>query len=593
MGAKVVDFDVAWTAHPEIIAIAGLSSTYEAVTGNLQPIWTALDGHPWSGFSWALNDQRVHAASSSAFSVPVTFGGSTGPVQMPDYSAKIPQQIHKYADSFFTDFYYRLWVNPKTVDFGAFTSNTTVSFDVWNAFPNTNSITSFSNLPDGVTAGATFPLDIGSLNTVTIPVTASTEGEATFDQQAVLVFAQGTAVRVQMTGVRAVVWPFAANWRNNIEVTYTYKTDIISSRSGREQRRALRRTPRRNFMWTVTAFRDTSAALKRVINSSQDKKIFWADETEPCTLVSDSSDNIVTLDRAPTWYPVNRSVIVQDAAGNRTVRAVLGVSGKTLTLKPSTVTFLPAGTTIFPALIGYMNQKVTLRAVSDNTLEGQVSVEIDPGSEQVLPISATPKWTFDNIPVFAFRPNWKTAPEIEFTRDVQFVDFERGRRAIFRPVSYTQEARKMNFTAFSKAQVQELLDEFLRAKGRARSIWVPSLENDVLPAQASPLNSATITVAGKGFYDAYATDATKRAICIELLDGSFQFNVITSITYNGANSIVNLRDPLQTEVSTLTVSRVSFMHLARFASDEVTLSWETDSVASMTLTLISLEDTHV
>lgn len=61
------------------------------------------------------------------------------------------------------------------------------------------------------------------------------------------------------------VWPLRPNWRGSYAVTYQFATDILITRSGREQRRALRDAPRQQIKFTVTAAQDRFRALMRTL----------------------------------------------------------------------------------------------------------------------------------------------------------------------------------------------------------------------------------------------------------------------------------------------------------------------------------------
>jgi len=68
------------------------------------------------------------------------------------------------------------------------------------------------------------------------------------------------------------MWPFKHNWNASYVVTYSFKTEVLTSRSGREQRRALRFESRRTIQTTLLS----APGLQR-----QADAWLWGQQAEP------------------------------------------------------------------------------------------------------------------------------------------------------------------------------------------------------------------------------------------------------------------------------------------------------------------------
>ncbi len=92
------------------------------------------------------------------------------------------------------------------------------------------------------------------------------------------------------------------NWRQPVQVTVAFRTDIVTSRSGREQRRALRSTPRRTVAYTTTVGGDDRRRLVNLLAAQQPDLLTLADPTRPGVLLTGRLTASVTAS-----HPVSRA----------------------------------------------------------------------------------------------------------------------------------------------------------------------------------------------------------------------------------------------------------------------------------------------
>src|SRR5690606_33643845 len=76
-------------------------------------------------------------------------------------------------------------------------------------------------------------------------------------------------VELHVTGTRAELWVLPPNWSQRYEESYEFLTDIFTSRSGKEQRRALRNTPRKSVSFQAMAYDNELRWFNRMMAGHQ------------------------------------------------------------------------------------------------------------------------------------------------------------------------------------------------------------------------------------------------------------------------------------------------------------------------------------
>ena len=91
------------------------------------------------------------------------------------------------------------------------------------------------------------------------------------------------------------------NWKTPVQVTVSYRTDIVTSRSGKEQRRALRASPRRSLSFGVTVAGDDRREFVTLLTRQQAAPLTIADPTRDVMLAGRLGASITAS------HPVSRA----------------------------------------------------------------------------------------------------------------------------------------------------------------------------------------------------------------------------------------------------------------------------------------------
>lgn len=387
-----------------------------------------------------------------------------------------------------------------------------------------------------------------------------------------------------------VLWPLVPNWLSGLKETYEFRTEILTSRSGKEQRRALRTTPRRKFDYTSAATDDALHALEGLLARNQEKLVYGADFVRGVRTTSalPASANTVSLGSVPPWLIVGATVSLSHGRDTR-LFTVASVSGATVTFgTPSPISF-PTASLLARVIEGYVNADLATTRLTDSVATIDTTFEPNPATEPVDEGSLSPEHWFDGREVLTIRPNWSRAPSITYAHDIETVDYGRGRIARFSPVPFGTTTRQATYLARSVGEADAMRQFFARMKGRRGEFYMPSWTDDMTLAATTPALSGEMRIVGRQLFDDYADDTARRSILVSLKDGLTIALKFGAVTLDGTTSVLHLTETYPFDIDPADVKMISWMALSRFASDTLTVEWLTDGVAQFVVSVTSLE----
>lgn len=520
------------------------------------------------------------------FSAPSIAGPLTGAQPI---SIRSVDQTGARASTFLNDWYNRIHVLPRSIDFGAITAGAERTAILWNAYLSPSELDAVTQVGTeglhltGPAAGVT----LAALEYATYTVFPDEAGPATISAEYVFTFdGRPDTVPLGVIGRRARLWPFPPNWRNSVDMDLDYKTDIVTARSGREQRRALRKSARRSFNYTVTLNLNDQRKLHRMMTQWQARPWLLPDPVRSVTMVEAAAIGATNLhvDRVPVWLRAPQSVILGDDVAN----AVLDVTGDVVTLNSALTVALPAGTTLRPGLAGNLSPSIKVTHPSSASAEFKIDFSVDPGSE-VEDAGGPSMWIQGGREVFIRQPNWADAVESEFVWPSETIDYGFGRTATFIPQTFGTMIRRASFVRQGAEDVEDIEQFFSRQRGQAGEFMAPTWINDLPPVAGLVEGTNFIRVAGTEVAAAYADDATYRAVAVIMDDGRRIFREVISISEDAGESVLYLDRNWLGDLPLADIDMISWLPVMRMAVDQLTIEWVTNTVAQVSLGMRSLE----
>lgn len=388
------------------------------------------------------------------------------------------------------------------------------------------------------------------------------------------------------------------NWKAEYRVTRTYKTEVIVSRGGKEQRRAMRRTPRKTVEFTSHFTSDDARRFDAFMIYHQGFPFYVPDLVQWTRTTTDLSGGglTVTLEKVPDWVQLGVVAILASppmvGVEPRMAAVVVDkISGNTIDLKAQTSDGqpYPAGSRFHFAMYCYFSSEQGSRRLTSTVAEIGFSLEVVPGSEPPPWHPPQPDFLWYGQEVMPLRPNWAKPIDGTFTSPVEKIDYGQGLMNVFNPVQFNGRTFKFAYVGRNIEQVDQMLAFFERMKGRQGVFWSPTWQADmVLDPRTVP--GKIIYVKGTEIADYMAQDSVHRHISVQSrADRSISFHHIEGIARadDHTTGIVLTEAVDQTWINN--AGQISWLLLCRLVTDVLTTSYLTDTVAQFELTVMSLQ----
>lgn len=504
--------------------------------------------------------------------------------------------------SYFNDYYNRIYFLPARLDFGSITQDTPLTLVVWNAFLTPSlfqGLTLINASGVEVAGGVAAPYTFKPLESATFVFTASPNGPPDLAGSALwdfeTAYGDGDNYTIELAGRRAKINPLYVNWQSQYAVEYQFKTDIFTSRTGKEQRRALRQTPRKVFDYLSTPYRELFRAFQDLLASWHNNVVIMAELPRQVVLVEPLMVEDMTAEIAPNnadWLVPGMPVIVAhgDLYESRNIESV---AGTTVTFTGPGLGDWPTGAKLHPAVSGRVSGSLTGRHLTSNVATVQVQFEVTPASEIVLPLP-NPPIVFNGRELFDTKFNWLHEVDVNYESEREVVDYTFGRVLIATPFPFSSVMRKVTFLGKNYDEAKLLLDFFCRCRGQRGEFYMPTWEQDIIIYQTVLANSPDMRIRGTDFYTAYKDSTVYKAVMVRLKNGTVFYRRVQSVVLRdddiGVDSVIICTETFPVSFTPDDILMISWMPVWRHATDTLTIVWETHSVAQVEMTFKVLED---
>lgn len=393
-----------------------------------------------------------------------------------------------------------------------------------------------------------------------------------------------------MVDITAPLLDFPVNWDSSYRISYEYKTDMITSRSGREQRRALRTSPRKTIEYQSLITNTELQRFNRLFTSSHYRVINTPEfsrstfTTVPMTSGADS----VTLSTVPPWL-VPGTVIALHYERRIELHSVTDVIGSDISFDEPTATSWPPGTKIHPVVHGNLARQIKVPHSTNTTAAAAIGFDVEPASEVIIAPAAA-SVMFKGREVFLTKPNWISEINWTFEHDIETVDYGRGRVARFLPIDFETKLFEANYLARTAVEAGDLLSFFERQLGQVGEFYMPTWTNDMALSLPAFAGASTMRIKGLNVAQVYEDHPVYRSIAVFLRDGRRTFGRISDFLEFGGDSLLVMEDAWPFQIDPANVLMICWMPVWRSATDTLTIEWITDAVAQTKLSLKTLED---
>ncbi len=485
------------------------------------------------------------------------------------------------------DLYGRIILNPILLAFGNVLQQQSRTVELWNAFfvPKTLNVineTGTFGLNLIRPAGApTEPAVYQALQSRIYTVQAEEVGPAVINAQYDFDFAPDFSPTLTVTGARVIAFPYC--FEKPFRETLEFKTDVMKTEIGNEQRVSSRKIPRQLFrmQYLLTDENERQRALNAIFGHQgrifavplfqwhrpllvdaaiTDTTIFVDTANADFRESTIDKQRLIILWRSPTDFE-----IAQVAVGGL---ATPGQIDLELPLDQAHT----AGTDVVPLTFSLSKDPFQYEETQNNiiTLDAQW---LSNDFEDLSDLSSLP--TLDGIPILADPNLIDTTLAQGFNADYDLFDTVGGPFQAFRNRTVPETQTFRGFEVAGDAAAWTLRQILYGLKGRQKSFWMPTFRNDftvVVPIGAADLN---ITFEENDFHR-FAEDGPDPwgGFYLELVDGTQFFREIVGTTApSGGQESITLGASLGQAVTLAEIRISGLLVRSRFDQDRIAIEW--------------------
>lgn len=389
------------------------------------------------------------------------------------------------------------------------------------------------------------------------------------------------------------VLPVSPNWAKGIVERISYLTEVLSSEKGVEQRRSLRKWPRRQFELEYVRDAENRTRLDTFFtNIARREFLFplWHEQFRPTAGIPAGTVycSFPSGTLALREFQPNDVVLISNGDPNQyELSVVLSTdhASDTITFKSPVVGDWAPGSKLVPLRKALVINKATQAAPTDNVgiFRAQIDL-VDPDDR------FTPSWGYC-VPLWRFKVQRSDQLDIGYSTVDYQVDNETGPLAFYDTSKDSTVDTRFSSIAFGRETLVALRQFFAAARGRAKRFWFPSFTSDLILASDIE-GSDHIDVNPNGVADyVYSVRSARKFIGIFFDDGSPTiYREVRSVGVIGEGRPTAERIYLTKDVPPITkslVTRIQFVVPSRFDQDRFELQHLVDSGGAVRVNLVT------
>ena len=418
---------------------------------------------------------------------------------------------------------------------------------------------------------------------------------------------------VPIDGENALFLKALPNWNRSVEKTWEYKTDLFASQSGNEQRRALRSSARSSFSYSVSYAREDFRTFMQEMAGWQRRLFLVPDPVRNVPFIQAMSPGVNTtlIAVVPAWLRPGTRVALE-YKGTFAYRRLLDVQGSQLVFDSIDGSMWPTGTKMHPLHEARLLSGVPSKSQTSTVAEATLDFSVEPLSDNNR-VLGQPDGFFDGQEIFLKRPNWASPVDIEFSADLDVLDYDRGARFVADTTNFSARLQKLLFLNRDQDEADQVEAFFHRMKGRRGGFYLPSWTKDMQPVLDAEVGTQALLFDEAALEQMLSNDPAHRRLILVTRNGEYFPNEIENIlmveggygmnyglSYGqriddlGLSSnrlvLITLRDPWPRTILKSEIVYCSWLMAVRFASDMLTFTYETDEVSQFQLSVQQIKD---
>ncbi|MGH9746527.1 MAG: hypothetical protein ACRD59_10525 [Candidatus Acidiferrales bacterium] len=486
-------------------------------------------------------------------------------------------------------------VIPRTKALGFVLTATQFPVEVWNAFRDLDqTLISITITGEGgltLTDPYGEPLVFAAFDSRIYQATIPSFGAAQIDQDVAFAFVSGIlGADMQVTGSRITLFSIAPDWNEGMEETLEYLTDILRAYSDNEQRRALRQLPRRAMRYRALTLNARDAAgMESLVWGWQNQPygVPWWPDAQPLLSDLPAGSFNIPVDTADRMFAVGGLLAIWIDEFTFEALSIASVSAHSVAVTSPTQFDWTGGpaTRVIPVFLCRLPAAVDVSRHSSEI--DQIDVNFIGEAGQPAPAPTTSPTQFKGFDVLEMAPNWAQAPlKRSYRRSMVTIDPKVGPIEVIDKGGSALVGQEFPWWLDTHPNITAFRAFILRRFGQLSPFWIPTWDQDLVLFQDVLSTDTGIRIKSEFYTRFFFPTPARRFIAFIPIDGSGNvYRKITDSQDNGDGT-----ENLTLESATgknfgKGTTMISFLTLARLASDSTAIKWDSAEHAEAILSL--------
>lgn len=544
---------------------------------------------------WSTDITGMLAVTSRSISTgKLPLGASRGTPQ-PSLSISHTAKSGVIVDTFGGQLFEKVIILPSVKAIGFVLSATQFAVEVWNTFRDTDQILETITISGsgGIVIADPFgePLIFAAQDSRIYQATIPSSGPAQIDQDVVFAFLSGVlGADLHVTGSRIMLFSVAPDWGEGMEETFEFLTDVLRSYSDNEQRRGLRQLPRRAMRFRALALnaRD-SAGMESLVWGWQNQPygVPWWPDAQPLLSDVTAGTFVIPVDTADRQFAVGGLVVIWIDEYTFEALSIEAVAAHSVTCNSPMQFNWTAGpqTRVMPVFLCRLPSSVEVSRHSSEIDQIDLSFIGEVG--QPAPVPTTSPTQFKGFDVLEIAPNWEGAPlKRSYKRSMVTIDPKVGPIEVIDKSGFALVGQEFPWWLDTHPNVTAFRAFMLRRFGQLNPFWLPTWDQDLVLFQDVLSADSGIRIKSVFYSRFFFPTPARRFLAFIPIDGSGNvYRKVTAASDNGDGTENLVLESATGKNFAKGSTMISFLTLARLASDSVSIKWDSSEHAEALLSL--------
>lgn len=383
------------------------------------------------------------------------------------------------------------------------------------------------------------------------------------------------------------VWNFEPNWDKKFTENLAWLTDIMASRTGSEQRRAMRQWPRRQFEFDVDVQGGARSMFTSMISGHSTSTWYipvWSEVDVVQNPLSIGTTTVTLFEPNRTQFVALGVAYLTDGNPfNFELVEVLSATSTTLTLAAGVTRNWSRGTLIYPVTEAHLTDVPDQSKSSSNVVSASVRfLETVPGRSR-SPLATNPLTAvYQGFPVLYMPPNDSKRLSMRLDNMTTISDNKTSIQTIRNDAGRVFVVNEYIWILNGRREHHNFIRMIEDLRGRAMPIWLPTFMDDLTLSAPVAAGDTHIMVNPCGLTRSGGiTRPDRKYILIETVGGvRYYRELIGAGLWADGRERLDIGVSIPADIGIENVLRISFMELCRLNHDEVDIQHYADNMGA-------------